>query len=300
MIKLGKLTIIVVVLVIGLASSLLSACWTYSLYQKESSDYDKLLILYDETQDNYNKLSSTNDNLTTNLYNLNASYFDLNESFTNFQKTVLKNSETNYTAVTILYYTNFSTNQQITTLSIPNALYDYYHRKTHPTWNIRNLQSATMYITSTEPITKQIVETITNQTQTQEELANALLDFVQYKQHGLSLKYYPTPELKYPVETLVEMGGDCDTHAFLYATLMKAAGLKAVLLYSELVTTGVRHAAVAVHLDTAPSHSLPDFGDRFFVYNGENYYFAETTIGYYRVGDVPKEVENLSYSLVPV
>jgi hypothetical protein len=284
----------------ALASSLLSASWTYSLYQKSSNDYNKLLILNSQEQEEYNELAIKNENLTSDLYNLNSSYLDLNERFTDYQNAVLQTSEENCSTTTILYYTSFGSNQQIITLSIPNALYDFYHRTTHPTWTLGNLQSASTYITLTEPIINQIVETIKNQTKTQEELADALLDLVQYKQHGLSLKYYPTPNLKYPIETLVEMGGDCDTHAFLYATLMKAAGFKVVLLYSEITKSGFRHAAVAVNLDAAPSHSLLECGETFFVYKGENYYFAETTVGYYRVGDAPKEVENLSYSLVPV
>lgn len=62
------------------------------------------------------------------------------------------------------------------------------------------------YITSDETIINQIVETIKNQTQSEEELANALLDFVQYKGFTLSIRYYPTTGLKYPIETMVEMG----------------------------------------------------------------------------------------------
>jgi hypothetical protein len=298
--KLNKLTILVVVLVIGLASSLFTVCSTYNLNQKSMGDYNNLVRLYEESQNKYDNLAIENSNLSTNLFKLNASYFDLNESFTEFQKTILQSSEANCTTTTILYYTNFGADQQIITLSIPNPLYDFYNRKTHPIWSPRNVQSATTYVTYTEPIITQIVDNIKNQTKTQEELANALLDFVQYKQQGLSLKYYPTSSLKYPIETLVEMGGDCDTHVFLYASLMKAAGFKVVLLYSEVTETGFRHAAAAVNLDTSPTHSLSNFNDRVFAYNGENYYFTETTVGCYRVGDEPKEVENLSYTLVPV
>jgi hypothetical protein len=298
--RLNKFTILVVVLVMGLASALFVACLTCNLNQKSAGDYDNLVKLFGELQNKYDDLANENSNLSTNLFKLNESYSDLNESFTEFQKTILQSSEPNSTTTTILYYTNFGADQQIITISIPNPLYDFYNRKTHPMWNPRNLQSATTYVTYTEPIITQIVDNIKNQTKTKEELANALLDFVQYKQQGLSLKYYPTSSLKYPIETLVEMGGDCDTHAFLYASLMKAAGFKMVLLYSEVTDTGFRHAAAAVNLDTSPTNSLPNFNDRVFVYNRENYYFTETTVGCYRVGDEPKEVENLSYTLVPV
>jgi len=147
--------------------------------------------------------------------------------------------------------------------------------------------SARDYITTNETIIIQIVKTIRNQTQGEEELADALLDFVQYKRFTLSIRYYPTTELKYPIETLVEMGGDCDTHSFLYATLMKAAGFKVLLLLSKDPVDGLPHVATAIHLANSPTHSLPEYEDKFFIYNGEKYYFAETTTWNYRVGDLP-------------
>jgi hypothetical protein len=128
--------------------------------------------------------------------------------------------------VTIVYYTNNGKNQQILSLSIPYEKYDAYHKKNHPYWGENNLTSAIEYVSSNETIINQIVETVKGQTKNEEELANALLDLVQDKESALSIRYYPTTELKYPIETLVEMGGDCDTHSFLYGTLMKAAGFK--------------------------------------------------------------------------
>jgi hypothetical protein len=157
------------------------------------------------------------------------------------------------------------------------------------------------YITANETIIKQIAEKIKNETQSEEEPANALLDFVQYKGFKLSIIYYPTTELKYPIETLVEMGGDCDTHSFLYATLMKAAGFKVLILLSkDPVSNGLPHAATAIHLTKPPTHSLPKYEDKIFIYNNETYYFAETTTSDFRVGDLPTLLKEVNFYTINV
>ncbi|MGB9694006.1 MAG: hypothetical protein ACPLYF_04105, partial [Fervidobacterium sp.] len=101
-------------------------------------------------------------------------------------------------------------------------------------------------------------------------------------------------------ETLVEMGGDCDTHSFLYATLMKAAGFKVLILLSKNpVSNGLPHAATAIHLTKPPTHSLPEYEDKVFIYNNETYYFAETTTSSYRVGDLPTWLKDVDFHKIP-
>jgi hypothetical protein len=167
---------------------------------------------YDSLVKQYNGLVSKYNELTNDYNKLNA---DLNSDSI---------SEGNCTAVTVIYYTNFTRDRRSLTLSIPYEEYDAYHKKYHPYWGEDNLTLPAEYITCNETVINQIVTTVENQTQSKEELANALLDFVQNKERTMSIRYYHTTELKYPIETLVEMGGDCATHSFLYATLMRAAG----------------------------------------------------------------------------
>jgi len=232
---------------------------------------------------------------------LSQSYNSLVFAYDGLSKSIFSYAQPNCTAVTIVYFTNFSGNRQIASFSIPYGMYNNYHVRFHPYWNAQNLDSANEYITSNETIVLQIVEKIRNETQSEEELANALLDFVQYKGFTLSIRYYPTIELKYPIETLVEMGGDCDTHSFLYATLMKAAGFKVLVLLSKgAVSNGLPHAATAVHLANPPSHSLPGCEDKVFIYNNETYYFAETTTSNYRVGDLPTWLKGVDFYIIPV
>ena len=72
---------------------------------------------------------------------------------------------------------------------------------------------------------------------------------------------------KYPIETLAEGGGDCEDHAILFASLVRA------LDYDVRICIVPGHAFVAVHLDSSPSHA-----DGWHItIDGENYYTCETT-----------------------
>ena len=126
------------------------------------------------------------------------------------------------------------------------------------------------------------------------------MNLVQDKGQGMNIRYYPTTELKYPIETLVEMGGDCDTHSILYGTLMKAAGFDVLLLYSnEKLSDGLYHVAIALHLENPPEYSL-NKEYLVFTYNGKNYYYSETTNANWRVGDLPPQFENLTFQMIPL
>ncbi|MFX1538695.1 MAG: hypothetical protein ACFFDI_31290 [Promethearchaeota archaeon] len=267
------------ILIIVVVSLIISNFLTYNSYSNISQEYSELDEMYNKVIQEKN---------------------ELNESFQEFRNDVFYRAEDNYTTVTIAYFTNFSQNQQIISLSVSYEKYDAYHKKHHPYWGENNLTSAIEYITSNETVINQIVETIRNQTKSEEELANAILSFVQDK-GGLSIRYYPTTELKYPIETLVEMGGDCDTHSFLYGTLMKAAGFKVLILLSnETLSDGLFHAATAIHLKNPPQNSLSKYDDYSLFYNGEEYYYAETTHAHWRVGDLPPWVGNVTFNTVPI
>ena len=251
-----------------------------------------LVILTASYYSLYEDSLQSNNELISELNNLNVTYQA-------FRSGVFKSVEENYTAVTIVYYTNFSRNAQTITLSVPYEKYNSTIYANHPIWNNETLEPAKDYITHNETIINQIVETIIDQTLSEEELANTFLDFVQDKQNGLSIRYYPTRQLKYPIETLVEMGGDCDTHAILYATLMKAAKFKVLLLFSNEKVDGQHHVAIA-HLEKTPQNSQHKSEVSIFTYNGEEYYYAETTNWGWRVGDLPSKFQNVTFQVMPL
>jgi hypothetical protein len=277
------LSIVLIILLLGLSFGLY-----FLLVENNKLSSSIYSISYD-----YNKLASDYSDLENN-------FNDLKTNFQEFQDAIMYTSNDNFTTVSVLYQTNFGENQQIISLSVPYDTYYSYHNRRHPSWNI-NLEYARDYITPNEPIIVKIVETVDNLTQGEEDMANSLLNLVQDKMYGLNIRYYPTTELKYPVETLVEMGGDCDAHSILYATLLKSAGIEVVLLISnEILSDGFHHVAIGVQLENPPEHSLSEFDDLVLTYNGKNYYYAETTNAYWRVGDLPPKFQNLTFQILPL
>jgi hypothetical protein len=161
-------------------------------------------------------------------------------------------------------------------VSVPPSLYDYYHAKTH------SLADDSEYATLVTPDAfKSIAESIQNLTRdkprSDEEFANAVLMLVHQIPYNIS-------DVKYPIETLVENSGKCDTLSLLAASIMKAGGLDVVLLYFK----DVHHINVGVYLPYEPHGTwwwLPSTG---YEFDGKKYWIAECTPAMeWKVGDVP-------------
>lgn len=106
--------------------------------------------------------------------------------------------------------------------------------------------------------------------------ASFVLAFVQslpYTSDSVSSGFDEYP--RFPIETLVDQGGDCEDTSILYATLMKILG------YGVVYFTLPGHAAVGVLAENVPG--------TYVEYNGGKYYYAETTGENWRIGDLPSE-----------
>jgi hypothetical protein len=161
-------------------------------------------------------------------------------------------------------------------VSVPPSLYNYYSAKTH------RLADDSEYATLVTPDAfKPIAESIRNLTRdkprSDEEFANAVLMLVHQIPYNIS-------DIKYPVETLIENSGKCDTLSLLAASIMKAGGLDVVLLYFK----EVHHINVGVYLPYEPHTTwwwLPPTG---YEFEGKKYWIAECTPAMeWKVGDVP-------------
>jgi len=102
------------------------------------------------------------------------------------------------------------------------------------------------------------------------ETANFILTFVQtidYKVDNYTnyqgIQEYP----KYPIEMLWDGQGDCEDSSALYASLMGALDYDVVLLL--FIGNPEGHAAIGISVAGASGKS--------YSYNGNNYYYAETT-----------------------
>jgi len=116
-----------------------------------------------------------------------------------------------------------------------------------------------------------------------ERVIAAILSFVQDKCDGLGgLHYQYDPSQmeypKYPVETLVDGGGDCEDLSILFASLVESIGYQAVLI----MIPDVSHMIAGIALSSAPAHNN---GTVYYLDVGSTrYYTCECTIYGWNVG----------------
>ena len=106
-------------------------------------------------------------------------------------------------------------------------------------------------------------------------LAEYLVAFVQqalpYKSDPYNNGWdYP----KYPIETLVEQGGDCEDKAALTVAILKTFGFDAVLVSLP------GHMAAAIYCSNCGGY---------YAHNGKHYAFIETTESGWNIGQVPQD-----------
>ena len=82
---------------------------------------------------------------------------------------------------------------------------------------------------------------------------------------------------RYPEETLVDMGGDCEDTAILLEAILRSMGYESVLLSPK------GHMGVGIALDKPVSGVS-------FNYRGERYYYIETTNTGWGIGQYPDEL----------
>lgn len=96
----------------------------------------------------------------------------------------------------------------------------------------------------------------------------------------------------YPVETLIERGGDCEDSTVLLARILRELGYDCVLLFLP-DTEPVAHMALGVRGDS----SIPG---AYYEYDDKQYYYVETTGEGYRIGDIPDFDGDLSAEFIDI
>jgi len=107
--------------------------------------------------------------------------------------------------------------------------------------------------------------------------------FVQSLQNTPGIDNVP----KYPVETVLDRGGDSEDTSILAAALLNDMGYDAILLGFPV------HMAVGVK-------GTSDLYGRYYSYKGADYYYLETVLTGYDFGAVPEEYRNVSATLIPM
>lgn len=115
------------------------------------------------------------------------------------------------------------------------------------------------------------------------ELAISFVQSLAYTSDSVTAGY--DEYQRYPVETLVDRGGDCEDTAILLGAILEQMGygVRGVLLPG--------HMALAIKGDASLSGN-------YYTQDGARYYYVETTSDGWRVGDIPDEYRGESARLV--
>ncbi|MDH5481629.1 MAG: hypothetical protein OEY22_01930 [Candidatus Bathyarchaeota archaeon] len=170
-------------------------------------------------------------------------------------------------------------------VTVQQSLYEYYNEKSH-VLNSNNDFAKFVTPYAVAPIADSLWRIYTDD----EDFVNGVLMIVH------QIPYEATTPAKYPVETLVENKGDCDLFSYIVASIIKAGGLDAVLLYYD----SQAHMNIGVSLSHTPRDSRePAY---YVTYNQTEYYIAECTGGNWqdgwRVGECPDDLKQASMQVI--
>lgn len=181
---------------------------------------------------------------------------------------------------------------------IPTEWWYYYSTRERP----RGAQNYGVFATDPydDPIMDQVVCIIRDAAReagySEYETVEFTLSFVQSLEYitdkaGKGYDDYP----KYPIETLIDQRGDCEDTSILLATLLKALGYDAVLLFFPRTNDkpDIGHVATGIY-----SKNIP--GGTYWENNGRRYYYVETTGERWDIGQVPPNIKGQKASVIPL
>jgi predicted transglutaminase-like cysteine proteinase len=178
------------------------------------------------------------------------------------------------------------------TLDVPEALYDYYKERARPP-----TKDYSVYVTHPgDDSYLQLLATEMERAAAIRELdeletVNLAVSFVQslpYTSDSVTTPYDEYP--RYPVETLVDNGGDCEDTSILLAALLDEMGYDVVLLSPP------DHMGVGVLGSEMVSGA-------YWEHRGGRYFYVETTGEGWGFGEIPEEYRSESahiYDIIPV
>jgi len=163
-------------------------------------------------------------------------------------------------------------------VNIPTSLYDDYRSRPRPTTGDYTVYAAD---DGDREILADLAATLQRQSAQlgldEYDKVHFIANFVQQLEYTSDLDTTGFDDYgRYPVETLVEEGGDCEDTAILLGKLMEAMGYDVVLVrLPDHMALGIREAE--------------KFVGTYYEYNGVRYFYLETTGTAGRVGMVPEE-----------
>jgi hypothetical protein len=181
-------------------------------------------------------------------------------------------------------------------LNISKSLYDYFqNEREHLAYRYQFQKDelspnyySFMLSEHDRPVIRSLAREFYGQAASEEESILFALTFVQSLPYAYDSDSKGKNEyMRYPVETLVDGCGDCEDKVALLVALLYEMDVDFVLLVLP------EHMAVGVHSDEI---DLP----RYLLYQGKKYYFLETTMLNWGIGDIPENYRSAKIEVVPV
>ncbi|MDV0444878.1 hypothetical protein MmiAt1_04240 [Methanimicrococcus sp. At1] len=173
-------------------------------------------------------------------------------------------------------------------LTIPKETYDFYSGK-------ERVNRDYDYYALTEndrQVLNQMIDLFQNlgavYNLTEDQIVLNVIAFVQsmpYSADSMTTGYDEYP--RYPIETLVDGGGDCEDSAILAAALLTEMGYQVVLIGFP------NHMGIGVA-------GSDDFSGTSYEYEGVPYYYVETTSSDYVFGEIPQKYEGTVPEIFPM
>ncbi len=268
-------------------------------------EYEAQIEQHQTLQDQMDALTDNHDALTEEFDALTSLYEGLDENHTALMETyddLLMQYEiiTGTSPLTVRQISDdvilkeyaWLYNDEIWTLSltVPKNLYEYYTNRTRIV-----TEDYSIYVT--HPNDDEYISTVVEafydiavqEGYDSQQTVNLVIAFVQslpYTSDDVTTAF--DEYVRYPLETLVDGGGDCEDTSILTSALLGAMNNEVVLLNFP------GHVAVGVNVDA--------FGS-YFSHEGENYYYLETTGEGWEIGVIPTEYQGSSaviYPIIPV
>lgn len=172
-------------------------------------------------------------------------------------------------------------------LHIPQYLYDFYSNRTRiPT------DDYSVYVTHPYDdeylmnITERFEEIVSDEDYDGREEVELVVAFIQslpYTSDSVTTHFDEYP--RYPIETLVDGGGDCEDTSILASGLLDHMG------YGVVLVNLPEHFGVGVDIDSYGSY---------YLYEGVKYYYVETTGEGWELGQLPNEYIGDSAVIYPI
>lgn len=168
-------------------------------------------------------------------------------------------------------------------LNIPKSLYNSYRRVSVSERTSYSVGDYDFLVTTQDSYVKIVAdglrEAAENKGYEPYDEVSFILAFVQslpYTSDSVTTGYDEYP--RFPVETLVDGGGDCEDTSILFAAIVLVLG------YGAIFISPPSHVAVGV--------LGKDLSGYYWTYSGRRYYYCETTGENWRIGDLPDELQN--------